>query len=79
MHPQPTIVKFRIALRHAGKALRKIRAAEHRAVARTAVAGHLVYYALVYVESHGLYGKAALFCGVILLIEAALGGGVAEE
>lgn len=45
----------------------------HRTLGRAAIAGHLTYYGLVFVESHGLYGKAALFCGVILVIEAVLG------
>lgn len=77
MH-QTRIVRIRIALRHLHKAWKRLRAAEHRTVARAAVGGHLVYYGLVAIESHGLYGKAALFCGVILIVEIALGSGGEE-
>lgn len=57
----------------------RIRRSEHRAVGKIAVAGHLTYYGLVFVESHGLYGKAALACGVILLVEIVIGGGHGDE
>lgn len=53
----------------------RLRGSNHRAVARAAVGGHLAYYSLVFVESHGFYGWAAGFCGIILVIEALLGQG----
>lgn len=60
---------------HMRNAWLRIRHREHRLVGKMAITGHLTYYGLVYVESHGMYGKAALFCGAILLVEIVLGGG----
>lgn len=52
---------------------RTFKHANHRNVARAAIGGHFVYYALCFVEAHGSYGIAAGFCGVMLLIETLLG------
>lgn len=56
-----------------------VRKANHRTVARAAVAAHLSYYSLVFVEAHGWYGTAGGICGIVLLIEVILGHGNNDE
>ena len=68
--------QFWLSLHHAWI---RVRRDEHRVVAKAAVVGHLSYYGLVFVESHGLYGKAAFVCGVLLLVEVTMGGGKHED
>lgn len=63
---------------HIRRLLSRLRQREHRMVGKVAIASHLSYYGLVYIESHGMYGKAALVCGIILLVEVVVGGGHEE-
>jgi len=72
-------VRARRTIHHLKNAWLRIRHREHKMVAKVAVVGHLSYYGLVFVESHGMYGKAALVCGVVLLVEVVLGGGHDQE
>lgn len=69
-----SLLRIRRFWHHLRLAWMRVRRREHRAVGKIAVAGHLTYYGLVFVESHGMYGKAALVCGVVLLIEVVIGG-----
>lgn len=83
MHPtiRGRVVRVRVHLvcRRVKHAWHRLRNRDHRKVARIATVSHLSYYGLVFWESHGLYGKAALICGVILVVESVLGGGSHEE
>lgn len=56
-----------------------LRNANHRNVARAAVAAHLSYYSLVFVEAHGWYGYAGGLCGIVLLVEVLIGHDDKEE
>lgn len=69
-----TRVRFHLLRRNLTHALHHLRKSDHRKVGKVATASHLAYYGLVFAESHGMYGKAALVCGVILIIEVVLGG-----
>lgn len=77
MHPttRGRVIRVRLHLvcRRVKHAWQHLRHRDHRRIAKAATASHLAYFGLVYVESHGLYGKAALVCGVLLVIEAVLG------
>lgn len=67
-------IRLHLLRRNFLRAWQRIRHKEHKRVGKAAVASHLVYYGLVAVEAHGMYGKAALVCGVILLVEVVIGG-----
>lgn len=67
-------VRFHLVRRYVKHAFHHLRHSDHKRVGKVATASHLAYYGLVFVESHGMYGKAALVCGIILFIEVIIGG-----